>query len=71
MADLLVETADGTWILDHKSDQVEDAGAAFAKYRPQLEAYREALEAQGVRVAGVGVNWVRSGKVVMRRVERC
>ena len=31
----------------------------------------QALEAQGVKVAGVAVNWVRRGEVVMRRVERC
>jgi hypothetical protein len=68
MAYLMVHTANGVWIVDHKSDAVEDPVAAFAKYEPQLAAYRQALEAQGVCVAGVGVNWVRRGEVVVKRL---
>jgi ATP-dependent exoDNAse (exonuclease V) beta subunit len=69
-ADLVVYTAAGAWIIDHKSDAVENSMAAFAKYRGQLEAYAQALEAQGVRVAGVGVNWVRRGEVVMMEIRQ-
>jgi ATP-dependent helicase/nuclease subunit A len=66
LADLIVHTAQGAWIIDHKSDQVKDPVAAFLKYAPQLEAYRDALEAAGTRVAGVAVHWIRRGEVVMR-----
>jgi ATP-dependent exoDNAse (exonuclease V) beta subunit len=69
MADLIVHTAQGAWIVDHKSDVVEDPVAAFAKYEPQLSAYRQALEAARTRVAGTAINWIRRGEVVMQRVE--
>ena len=52
LADLIVHTAEGAWIIDHKSDQVEDPVEAFLKYAPQLEAYREAVEAAGPRWPG-------------------
>ena len=69
LADLVVHTPGGAWVIDHKSDQVEDPQLAFAKYEPQLEAYRHALEAQGIKVAGVAVNWVRRGEVVIGRTK--
>jgi hypothetical protein len=65
MADLIVHTAQGAWIVDHKSDVVEGPIAAFGRYEPQLRAYTEALAASGVTVAGVAVNWIRRGEVVM------
>ena len=68
LADLIVHTAQGAWIIDHKSDQVEDPVETFLKYEGQLEAYREAVEAAGTKVAGVAVHWVRRGEVVMRRI---
>jgi ATP-dependent exoDNAse (exonuclease V) beta subunit len=67
MADLVVHTAEGAWIVDHKSDQIDDAVQASAKYEGQLQAYAEALEASGVKVAGVAVNWIRRGEVAIRR----
>jgi ATP-dependent exoDNAse (exonuclease V) beta subunit len=67
-ADLIVHTAQDAWIVDHKSDVVEDPVAAFAKYAGQLEAYRQALEATGTRVAGTAINWIRRGEVVLQRV---
>jgi ATP-dependent exoDNAse (exonuclease V) beta subunit len=71
MADLIVHTAEGAWIIDHKSDAIEDPVLGFMKYELQLQAYREALAASGVTVAGVAVHWVRRGEVVMKpaRVE--
>lgn len=68
MADLIVQTAQGAWIVDHKSDAVDEPVAAFAKYEGQLRAYRQAVEAAGTPIAGVAVHWVRRGEVVMRRI---
>lgn len=62
-ADLIVRTAEGVWIIDHKSDQVEDPAQVFAVYAPQLAAYATALEAEGQRVLGVAINWLRRGVV--------
>ncbi len=67
-ADLVVETADGLWIIDHKSDQVDDPSVAFKNYRPQLESYARALVSEGTTVLGVGINWIRRGEVVVERV---
>jgi hypothetical protein len=68
MADLIVHTAQGAWIVDHKSDAIDEPVLRFMKYELQLQAYREALAATGVRVAGVAVHWIRRGQVVMRRI---
>lgn len=53
--DLLVETEQGYWIVDHKTDKE----AVFAKHYPQLMAYSEALKLDKP-VLGVAVNWVRT-----------
>jgi ATP-dependent exoDNAse (exonuclease V) beta subunit len=66
-ADVLVHTRQGAWIVDHKSDWIDDPVQGFAKYQPQLQAYAEAVEAAGTEVAGVAVNWVRRGEVVMKQ----
>jgi ATP-dependent exoDNAse (exonuclease V) beta subunit len=65
-ADVVVETAEGVWILDHKSDAVEDPVAAFAKYASQLGAYATALSAEGRTVLGTGIHWIRRGEVTLR-----
>ena len=62
-ADLIVRTAMGAWVLDHKSDRVESAVEAFRGYQAQLEAYRNALVSEGETVLGVGINWIRRGEV--------
>ncbi|MDC0362807.1 UvrD-helicase domain-containing protein [Halioglobus sp.] len=67
LVDLVIETAEGSWIIDHKSDQVEDSLAAFDKYQAQLGAYAGALSQAGKKVLGVGVHWVRKGEVVLKR----
>lgn len=69
-ADLIVRTQEGVWIIDHKSDQVEDPLAAFLRYQPQLEAYAAAARAEGTRVAGMAVHWIRRGEVVMKKAGR-
>lgn len=63
--DLLVETATGFWIIDHKSDQTDDLEHRFAKYLPQLNCYAEALAAarQDKPLLGVGINWISNGAV--------
>ena len=65
-ADLVLETDSGLWILDHKSDQIEDPEAAFNGYRPQLECYAKLLQSMGHTVLGVGINWIRRGEVVLQ-----
>lgn len=63
--DLVVRTPEGVWIIDHKSDQVEDASSPFANYLPQLQAYADALQKTGDTVLGIGIHWIRRGEVVM------
>ena len=65
-ADLFIETPGGTWVIDHKSDRVSDPREAMLIYLPQLEAYAEMLEQAGHKVAGIGVNWIRRGEVVLQ-----
>ena len=64
-ADLVVETDSGVWIIDHKSDQIEEPQVAFENYRPQLEYYAKLLKSMGHEVAGLGINWIRRGEVVL------
>jgi ATP-dependent helicase/nuclease subunit A len=66
-ADLVLETDNGVWILDHKSDQIENPEAAFIGYRPQLECYANLLQSMGHKVLGVGINWIRLGAIVLHR----
>ena len=63
IADLVVKTKEGVWIIDHKSDQVDDIAVAFSLYRQQLDAYIGLLTSAGENVLGVGINWIRQGKV--------
>lgn len=65
-ADLIARTASGVWVVDHKSDNIDDPAEAFQKYRGQLDAYATALTAQDMRVLGVGINWIRLGVVTLR-----
>jgi len=62
--DLLMETDDGHWIIDHKSDETEDREGRFATYWPQLDCYARALEdGMGCRVGGMAIHWVSYGEV--------
>ena len=67
LADLIVHTKDGAWIVDHKSDAIEDPVRAFLKYESQLQAYADAIAATGTPIAGVAVHWVKRGEVVMKQ----
>jgi ATP-dependent exoDNAse (exonuclease V) beta subunit len=62
--DLLVETKDGYWIVDHKSDEVEDREDRFATYWPQLECYARAIS-EGMKspVLGVAIHWACHGQI--------
>jgi ATP-dependent exoDNAse (exonuclease V) beta subunit len=64
MVDLIVETRRGVWVIDHKSDLVEDPVEAFGNYRAQLETYAAALAREGKTVLGVAINWTRGGVMV-------
>ena len=67
-ADLIARTASGVWVVDHKSDNIDDPAEAFQKYRGQLDAYATALTAQDMHVLGVGIHWIRLGVVTLRDV---
>jgi len=56
--DLLVETDDGYWIIDHKSDAAED----FEQHYGQLEAYAKFTKLDKP-LFGVGINWIRYGEI--------
>lgn len=67
-ADMIVETADELWIIDHKSDQVstpEKIKERFTTYYPQIMCYAEALQAarSDKQVRGAVINWVSFGMV--------
>ena len=68
--DLVVETAKGLWIIDHKTDTSEDLEMQFGNYARQLEVYKEAIEkaVPDKKVLGVGINWVKYGKVMIMQV---
>jgi ATP-dependent helicase/nuclease subunit A len=61
--DLLVETESSYWILDHKSDRVEDLAERFNIYLGQLDCYRQGVDLLGTKpVVGIGVHWLSLGK---------
>jgi ATP-dependent helicase/nuclease subunit A len=63
--DLLVETTNGLWIVDHKSDRITDVDAQFRHHWPQLAAYVEAVAAlrHDKPLHGVAINWITFGVV--------
>jgi len=69
MADLVVETTEGLWVIDHKSDHVDEPTQAFGGYRNQLESYAAAIVKEGNMVLGIAINWIRRGEVVLQRLE--
>jgi ATP-dependent helicase/nuclease subunit A len=68
IVDLVVNTEEGVWVIDHKSDAIDDPKAAFEKYRSQLMSYCSTLSSEETRVIGVGINWISRGEVVLERV---
>jgi ATP-dependent exoDNAse (exonuclease V) beta subunit len=65
--DLLVETADGYWILDHKSDAPDDPAARFSIYSPQLACYAQVIQKAFPEkpVLGTGIHWISRGSVTL------
>lgn len=62
--DLLIETPDGFWIIDHKSDETEVREERFSSYWPQLDCYATAIkEGMGLGVAGVAIHWAGYGEI--------
>ena len=70
IADLVIETEKGVWIIDHKSDSIGDPEEGFSHYKPQLLSYAELLESMGKIVLGIGINWIRLGETSLRRFSR-
>lgn len=67
-ADMIVETADGYWIIDHKSDNAgtpEKREERFKQYYPQLLCYAESIKKirSGKPVKGIAINWVSFGLI--------
>ena len=69
--DLLVETKEGVWIIDHKSDLTDDLAAQFNFYLPQLECYSKAIKLAipDKPVLGVAINWISHGSVSILRYQ--
>jgi ATP-dependent helicase/nuclease subunit A len=64
--DMIVESKAGFWIVDHKTDHIDDLDAGFKHHWPQLSIYAKALtEGVGKPVLGVVINWVSLGKVTV------
>lgn len=67
--DMLVETGDGFWVIDHKSDQVDKSKiSAMAEwYYPQLKAYGDALTVINPDkiVKGIMINWIGLGMLTV------
>jgi ATP-dependent helicase/nuclease subunit A len=65
LIDLVVETDNGFWIIDHKSDRVTDTEAGFVSYAAQLEDYAQGLgKAHPEKpILGIAINWIRLGKI--------
>jgi ATP-dependent helicase/nuclease subunit A len=59
--DLLIETIEGYWIVDHKTDRNTD-DKQFKHHLPQLLAYAEHIKLSKP-VIGVAINWVREGRL--------
>ena len=69
-ADLVLETDAGVWVIDHKSDQIDDLEEAFNRYLPQLDCYSNLLKGMEYRVLGLGINWIMRGLVVLCQADQ-
>jgi ATP-dependent helicase/nuclease subunit A len=65
--DMLVETSEGYWIIDHKSDG-GDYLELFKHYWSQLSTYRDALKAYDKPVLGVGLNLFSKGILLLSQI---
>jgi ATP-dependent exoDNAse (exonuclease V) beta subunit len=68
--DLLVETSDGYWIIDHKSDETSTIEESFNHYLPQLNCYVQALsEGISLKVKGVAIHWACRGAITSQLID--
>ena len=67
--DLLIETEQGYWVIDHKSDKVDDDGftSQFTHHYPQLMTYVKHTKLDKP-ILGVGINWIRYGMMNLKEV---
>ncbi len=62
--DLLVETKNGFWIFDPKTDEPENLEESYRRYLPQLICYSQALkEGMGLKVINVAIHWAYLGVI--------
>jgi ATP-dependent helicase/nuclease subunit A len=71
-ADLVVRTAEGLWIIDHKSDQVEDPCAGVCRVRAAARRVCGGARGGGAKGAGGGgeLGEARGGDSRRKRIER-
>ena len=69
--DLAYRTPDGWMILDHKTDQLSDAGPGglMDRYSGQLDSYARAWRAVTPEVVRTGLHAVRANDVVWSRIQ--
>ena len=65
LIDLLVQTPNGIWVIDHKTDQASDHQVLFSHYWPQLHAYGETIRGTEHTFAGTALNLVGFGKLLL------
>jgi len=63
IVDLLIESKEGYWIVDHKTD-LDISDQQFNHHLPQLLAYAKYLKLSKP-VLGIAINWVRAGKLTV------
>jgi len=63
--DCLAESESGYLIIDHKTGVVTDEAERFARYWPQLDAYRQLVRdiLPDKPVLGIAINWVSEGRM--------
>ncbi len=61
--DLLIETSEGYWIVDHKTDRNTD-DKQFKHHLPQLLAYAKHIKLSKP-VVGIAINWLREGRLTI------
>ena len=64
--DLLAESKDGYYIIDHKSDKVIDFNIQFKHHYAQLDAYAKSVKLDKP-ILGVAINWIRYGEISLYR----
>lgn len=65
LIDLLIETPDGYWIIDHKTDRNTSISALTESYWPQLKSYKDALESLNCKVVTTAINFPTAGKLLL------